>query len=107
MAGDEKTYGFVKADAEELVQLIGGADSEFPEIRSRGGGGGRLFRFALLANLSSGTASATIKSMAGTTLYTRDILDPEAIFGELTTGDTGLAIAQGGKYYVIQAPCGV
>lgn len=106
MATDERTYGFVKADAEELVQLIGGTDSEYPEMRPRGGGNSKLFRFALLADLNTGTALATIKNMAGTTLYTRDVLDPEGIFDELLIGDTGLAIGQGGKYYVIQAPCG-
>jgi hypothetical protein len=72
-----------------------------------GNDAGKLVRFALLASLSTGTASATIKDMAGATIATEDVLDPEAIFDELDIGDTGLAIAQGGKYYVIQAACGV
>lgn len=104
MASDEATYGFSKADATEIVQLIGGSDVEYPETRRRGGLG--IFRFVLLANLTSGTASATIKNMAGTTISTKDVLDPEGIFAELVSGDTGLAIGQGGKFYVIQAPCG-
>lgn len=32
MTIDERTYGFAKTDAEELLQLIGGGDSESPEI---------------------------------------------------------------------------
>lgn len=68
--------------------------------------GGTLYRFALTASLSGGTASATIKDMAGSTIKTDTIRDPESIFTELVSGDTGLAIGQGGKFYVIQAPCG-
>jgi hypothetical protein len=67
--------------------------------------GSTLYRFALTASLSSGTASATIKDMAGSTIKTDTIRDPEGIFAELVSGDTGLAIGQGGKFYVIQAPC--
>lgn len=104
MAGDNKTYGFSKADAEALALSIGSLESEFPEIRARGSGI-KLVRFSLLASLTSGTASATIKNMAGTTIETADVLDPEGIFAELTTSDTGLALRQAGIYYVIQAAC--
>lgn len=30
---DESTYGFRKSDAEELIQLIGGGDVEFEEMK--------------------------------------------------------------------------
>lgn len=33
MPTDERTYGFRKSDAEELVQLIGGGDAEQSEMR--------------------------------------------------------------------------
>jgi len=36
---DEKTYGFSKPDATELVQLIGNVDREYVEGKVRGGGG--------------------------------------------------------------------
>jgi hypothetical protein len=104
MAKDESTYGFNKDDATSLVASINSPSTSYSEGRARGGGS-RLVRFALLASLSTGTASATIKDMAGVTIATEDVLDPEAIFDELDIGDTGLAIAQGGKYYVIQARC--
>lgn len=46
---DGKTYGFEKRDAEELVDLIGNKDSEFPEIRPRtrrgGAGGAQVIEF--------------------------------------------------------------
>lgn len=101
---NEPTYGFSRSQASSLVSLIGG---EAPiQDNIPGGAGSRLVRFVLLANLSSGTASATIKFMDGTTLGTHNVLDPEAVFSELTTSDTGLAFLQGGKFYVIQAPCG-
>ena len=65
-----------------------------------------LCRFALTESLTSGIANATIKNMLGTTVMTSKIRDPEGIFSELESGDTGLAIEQGGKFYIIQAPCG-
>jgi hypothetical protein len=43
--------------------------------------------------------------MAGTTIETANVLDPEGIFAELTTSNTGLALRQAGVYYVIQAEC--
>jgi len=106
MATDENTYGFNKDDATSLIASINSPATRYSEGRVRGGGI-RLVRFSLLASLASGTAQATIKDMAGETIDTEDVLDPEGIFDELDTGDTGLAIAQGGKYYVIQASCGV
>lgn len=102
---EERTFGFSKADALELVQLIGNADTEFTEMRVRPSAL-KLVRFELLESLSTGTANATINSMDGDEIDEDDVLDPEEIFASLTTGDTGLALKQGGKYYVIQAPCG-
>jgi len=64
-----------------------------------------LVRFSLLADFDTGTASATIKDMTGTTIETASVLDPEGIFSDLVASDTGLAIEQSGLYYAIQAPC--
>lgn len=38
MAKDNTTYGFNKPDAEELLQVIGGADETYIEGKIRGGG---------------------------------------------------------------------
>lgn len=74
--------------------------------RPRGGrGGGRLFRFALTSGWTSGSASATILAMDGTTIESSTVEDPEGIFSSLGNTDTGLAFKQDGTYYVIQAPC--
>jgi hypothetical protein len=102
---DESTYGFSKADASELIQSIGGSEETYREglVRSNATG---LFRFTLNASLSTGTADADILRMDGTdTGIDDDVLDPLGIFDTLTTGDAGLCLKQGGKYYVIQAPC--
>lgn len=105
MPQDEHTYGFNKADAGELVQLIGGGDREYTEGRVRGAGP-RLYRFTLNAAWSAGVADADILLMDGTdTTRDADVLDPLSIFSSLGSGDAGLCIFQGGKYYVIQAPC--
>lgn len=109
MTIDNRTYGFNKADAQELVGLIGGSDREYPEIRPRGtggGGGSRLYRFTLNEAWSSGAAEADILLMDGTDTTTdADVLDPLGIFSELGSGDAGLCIYQDGYYYVIQAAC--
>lgn len=102
---EERTFGFSKPDALELIQLIGGADSEFPEMRVRRSGI-RLVRFQLKEGFATGTASATLKTMDGEVIEVADVLDPEGIFEELVARDTGLALKQSGKYYAIQAPCG-
>jgi len=65
-----------------------------------------LVRFELQADLLSGTALATLKTMGGVTIEDANVLDPEGIFDELVSGDTGLAVKQNGTYYAIQAPCG-
>jgi len=105
---DENTYGFNKLDASELVQFIGNSDKEYVEGKVRDGGGTtKLFRFTLNASLASGTADADILLMDGTdTGIDDDVLDPLGIFAILTSiGSEGLCLRQGGKYYVIQAPC--
>lgn len=109
MPQDNHTYGFNKADASDLVQLIGNGDREYTEGRVRGGQSNtraRLYRFTLNADLSSGTADADILLMDGTdTTIDADVLDPLGAFSSLSNTDAGLCLLQDGVYYVIQAPC--
>ena len=98
-------YGFNASDSEALISMIGTGDS----VRRLGGGGGgaTLYRFETTAAYTSGTSvSATIKTMAGTTLASGATLnDPEAIFLGMASGTKGYCIAQGGEYFAIQAAC--
>jgi hypothetical protein len=104
---NSRTYGFAKTDAEELVQLIGGGDAEYAEMKPKAASGVKLFRFTLNASLVSGTADADIIEMDGTdTGIDATVRDPLGIFASLVTvGDAGLCLRQGGLYYVIQAEC--
>lgn len=75
-------------------------------VQFPGGGGATLWRFALTANLSGGSAGATIKNLDGDTVVgTLVVRDPEGIFSTLESGDTGLALLVGDRYFVIQAGC--
>lgn len=106
MAQDDSTYGFNKADARSLLESIGGGENLYSEIKPRGSGGTKLFRFTLNADWSSGVADADILEMDGTdTGIDDDVRDPLGIFDTIGTGDAGLCLRQAGLYYVIQAPC--
>src|SRR5690606_20271359 len=108
MARDRKVYGFRKARAEALLALPLSGDVEFPEIRPRerrGGGGSRLVRFEMTGDWSSGEADADFFEMDGTSIGDDTLRDPEGIFDELEEGAKGLAMFQGGEYFIIQAKC--
>lgn len=107
MSRPQKTWGFQEREvAEQLKRMVGNADQEYVEGRVRGGGGTKLFRFTLNAAWSSGVADADILQMDGTdTGIDANVEDPLGIFSTLGNGDPGLCLLQGGKYYVIQAPC--
>jgi len=111
MAGrDENTYGFRKDDADALINMIGMGEVETPGRRLGGGGGSgiSLFAFELTADMASNSATADISTLDGIStdsLESSTVYDPQAIFGILETGDTGLCIKQGGLYYIIQANC--
>lgn len=108
MARDRKVYGFRKARAEALLALPLSGDVEFPEIRPRerrGGGGSRLVRFEMTGAWSSSAADADFFEMDGTSIGADTLRDPEGIFAELGEGDRGLAMFQGGEYFIIQAKC--
>lgn len=102
---DESTYGFNKADAGELIQLIGSGATEFAEEWPGGGGGSRLVRFEMTGDWSGGAADADFFEMDGTSIGADTLRDPESIFSELGEGDRGLAMMQGGQYWAIQAAC--
>ena len=104
---DESTYGFNKADAGELLNLIGSGATEFSEEWPGGGGGGgsRLVRFEMAGDWSSGAADADFFEMDGTAIGADTLRDPESIFAELGEGDRGLAMLQGGMYWAVQAAC--
>jgi hypothetical protein len=77
-------------------------------VRFGGGGGASLFAFELTADMTSKAGAADISSIDGisiTSLESSTVYDPQNIFATLGTGDTGLCIRQGGKYYIIQANC--
>tara|TARA_R110002073_G_scaffold20209_5_gene72805 strand:- start:10040 stop:10753 length:714 start_codon:yes stop_codon:yes gene_type:complete len=66
----------------------------------------QLVQFTLTANMASGTAAATIKTMTGETIKTADVVDPQMIFAALKSGASGYGMMQGGVVHVIQAACG-
>lgn len=72
-------------------------------------GGAGLFICRLNEPWSSNAADADIYTIDGSS-YTdtgedKTVYDPLGIFSSLTTDDYGLCLLQGGKYYLIQAPC--
>jgi hypothetical protein len=108
---DNRTYGFSKADADDLIAGIGSGESTFPEQKPRssgsGGGGGTLFQFALTADVGGGTGVGTVKPADGGDAIASgvDLHDPLNIFLSLKSGGVGFCILQGDKYYIIQARC--
>lgn len=64
-----------------------------------------LYQFTLTAALSGSSASATIKTMAGTTVGSLSVSDPAGIFTGLASGKSGICILQGGVYYIYNAKC--
>jgi len=73
---NSRTYGFAKTDAEELVQLIGGGDAEYAEMKPKGGGGAsRIVQvpsggIAARSGTTVASASCTVFTIVGTTLTT-------------------------------------
>ena len=108
MARDNRTYGFNLADAQGLAELIGGRAAVFETRRPMGGGALVLYRFETTADYSSGTSvSAEILTMSGSVVSASGTVnDPDQIFTGIASGTKGLAVYQGGTYYIIQAACG-
>jgi hypothetical protein len=119
MAGnDNHTYGFSKGDAEELVEMIGGRETEHFEGRPRGRTSnvteGRLYGFKLTNNgfLTTETATADIYELNGAAFGSvidedATIYDPSKWAAGAPIDLRGLCMKQGGLYYAIQAPCSV
>lgn len=106
MSSDDSTYGFSRRDAREIVAGLGGKEKLIPGQRIGGAG---LFICRLNEPWSSNAADADIYTIDGSS-YTdtgedKTVYDPLGIFSSLTTDDYGLCLLQGGKYYLIQAPC--
>lgn len=105
MPGDKTTYGFNARDADSLINIIESPARVFSEWQPIPANI-RLYRFTLNEAWASNAADADILEMDGTdTTIDADVQDPLGIFSDLTTGDAGICIFQGGSYYAIQAPC--
>ena len=108
MAKDNRTYGFSLTDAESLAGLIGGRAEIIPGRQPVQSNSPALYQFETTADYSTGTSvAAEILTMAGATITaTGSVSDPAQIFTGIASGTKGLAIYQGGVYYIIQAACG-
>jgi hypothetical protein len=116
---DNRTYGFSKADADDLIAGIGSGESTFPEQKPRssgsgtgdGGGGDEIFAFELTGDMADKEAPADISELDGAAIgaavESTTVYDPQDIFFLLVSGAKGLCIRRAGVYYVIQAKCPV
>ena len=103
---DEIVYGFDRQQAEELVSGLGQRDFASNQHPRESLHEVVLYRFTLTSAFSSGLASAVLKYMDGRTAV--DAIELEDVLGAfdgMLSGDNGLCLAQGGKFYVIQAAC--
>lgn len=117
---EERTYGFSKADATSLVQMIGTGDAEYAEIQPLGRGGGDAGRFILQENPTGGATGAMGDYMvAEADIYQTDasgnvsllvegvdlLLDFE-MFGDLVSGNYGMCVKDArGFWLAVNAPC--
>jgi hypothetical protein len=110
---DNRTYGFSKADADDLIAGIGSGESTFPEQKPRAvnGSGDELFAFILTGDMGAKSGAADVYELDGASLGSlveaSTVYDPQDIFGELVSGDKGLCIRRKGIYYIVQADCAV
>lgn len=81
---DDITYGFNRDDADSLIQMIGGGDVEFPEVRPRGGGAKGKGRVAK-------NGSSAISARDGTTVYGGNVTLQERSSSTLSDGTTVFA----------------
>jgi hypothetical protein len=113
LSDDGQTYGFSKHDAEQLVNGIGGGDVEFNDRQPRYSGTGVVVYGFTLTNagfVTTKTATANIFPIDGASFGSAiasgaTIYDPAGWALGAASGQTGLCILQGGKYYAIQAAC--
>ncbi len=86
MAQDEHTYGFSKADASDLAQMIGNGDGEYREGGVRGGGGGGSAGKIFL------TPGGGIAARVGTSVSSATCTMYKFVGGTLTTDTTTAAV---------------
>lgn len=60
---DEQTYGFNVTDANSLVQLIGGYETEVPEYRATGGGSSIKHAYAPSGGIPAATWNSSTETM--------------------------------------------
>lgn len=75
MPGDDKIYGFNKDDTIELLNLIGNADAEFPELSPNGISGGLVLitpsgGIGARSGSTISSATCTIVNRSGSTIST-------------------------------------
>ena len=112
---DNHTYGFSKADADELVEMIGGGETEHFEGRVRGGVGLKIFGFTLTQPIdrSGGSvygfpAAANIHRLTPGFQFLNPafatgqaVQDPSGASIGMEAGQTGLCVRQHGFYFAI------
>lgn len=86
MRDSDKTYGFSKDDASDLVQLIGGNDREYVEGRVRGGGGGASDSKIFL------TDGSGITARSGTTVGSGTCTEFKLVSTTLTTNTNTVTV---------------
>ena len=115
MAQDEHTYGFSKADASDIAQLIGNGDGEYREGGVRGGGGGRDRLFKTPGGgipaatgtgpYSFGSATCTFVSDAG--VVGTDTVVIKNIVNQAIAANVVIKAAKVGTIWVVDvASCG-
>lgn len=111
MVRDQRGRTFNKQDADSLIQIIEEPSAEFdeygPPLTPR-----FFFGFELTSAVTTGTPStATAKIVEpddeSTEIETGVTLTLNyAMFDDLASGDKGICVKSGGKYYAVNAPCG-
>jgi len=79
-----RTYGFSKTDAEELLQVIGGGDAEYAEVKPRGGGSGSSVKII--------QATTGIAARSGTTLGSATCTEFKIEAGVLVTNTETITV---------------
>lgn len=109
---DKGTYGFGRADAEALANLIGSVEVETPRrpLRTVGGdGGSQSFGFEITTGMTSREGLATIFAMAdvenATSIASNQAIKCRAFFGDLPAGTKGQCELHGDVYIVTNAAC--
>lgn len=105
MPGEDEVFGFSSADADELINMIGGTDQPYREGRANPASTA-IFGYTLTSSSVGNIYRLVAGSFSGTALATgKTLYDPLGMFGDQVTGDSGYCFRVGGYYYRLQAPC--